>query len=180
MKFFTKLLPFKDQIKHGDIILNTCFGSVKFIEDIKDGFYDCIILSNNRRVTMNADHNYKTGRMFLCSKDIPKNQRDNTVYHNELGWGKLYSFALSNHLHISFDSQIENYEISGWNHTNVDFTKDQTVFVIGEISSLAMWVKEGEEFYFEDLNPLTVAAIEHNQPITDIIKIKNQKDNRYY
>lgn len=44
--------------------------------------------------------------------------------------------------------------------------------VIGEISPEATWVREGDKFDLTDFNPLSAAAIEHNKPIVQPIRIK--------
>jgi len=44
--------------------------------------------------------------------------------------------------------------------------------VIGEVSSQAIWVKEGDKFELKHFNPLSAADIEHKGSTKQVIRIK--------
>lgn len=70
---------------NGDILFDKYFGAVRFIEDIGDGFYDCIRLLNGNRCTIKAGEyeiicrNDKSDQKNHL-KDIMKSDSDMDLY----------------------------------------------------------------------------------------------------
>lgn len=133
-QLFAKYLTMKGKYQVGDIIqLGLMYEILKDDED----------------VFMAEKFKYPKVQLFLCTKEIPKEQSGNIVYHEAMGWGSLYSWILTDFAHVSFDNI--DYDTSGYNHSNVDLKKNKLVFVLGAISPNAIWIKEGDEFSDEEI-----------------------------
>ena len=91
--YATKWLPVEGEIKNGDII-DTSFGYIKFIEDLKTGFYDCIMPKNGGRVTVNIKNAVKV-KLFLISNNIQVGDEVTTHETGEKRIGQISSDALS-------------------------------------------------------------------------------------
>lgn len=88
----------------------------------------------------------KKVELFLCSRDV-----------NAIDYGEKVFFESSNKWGVI---------------SSINFDETDVIKVIGKISPSAIWVKEGDEFKLTDFNPLSAAAIEHNEPLTSPIRIK--------
>lgn len=130
------------------------------------------------------DRNGLIKRHIDYDKTYEKNDLMKRLYHKAVNkWGKkIKLFLCSNNIQIGDLVFIPDQEEAG---NVIDFNdlcywqSKKSYKMIGEISPNATWIKEGDKISIFDLNPLATAAVEHNQPYTDIIKIKGQ-DGQYY
>lgn len=118
--YFTKYLPVEGEIKKGDKLIDNRMPNIGIVEALTD--------NEGKRLYENGSVKYK---LFLCSRDI---QVDDKVMCNYVG-GKEREWTVvakadksRSNIHIKAALQLKAYK------------------VIGEISSDATWVKEGDEF----------------------------------
>lgn len=125
-KYFSKFLPVEGEIKEGDWLIDSYNNISKctFIEDnkIKCSAYLTYVEGNPKKV-----------KLFLCSKNIQVGDKISTIFDNRVCHG-----IVKDELDIQW--LIES------SFTGVKIDKDKSFKIIGEISSDAIWVKEGDEF----------------------------------
>jgi hypothetical protein len=149
MKLFAKYLPVKGKIKEGDSYFH-------FTGRLYHGFSDSATFKNKGDTK---------AKLFLCSRDIKVGDKVMSYGHGVSE--TVISVRTASNLPMKpLLATIKSHSKAGYTALASYYYK-----VLGKISSECSWVKEDDEFELHDLNPLSAAAIEHNKPITEPIKI---------
>lgn len=165
MKYFAKYLPVEGAIKEHDLVFkDSQLGTVVHIYPDGEAFEVELFKDHvSQGVETCPAKRVRLARLFLCSRDIQVGDKTN------LG---IVEFA-SQDLH----TPVFEYQVNGksyWGTLHPEIYK-----VIGEISSQATWVKEGDEFTADgddcEVFPLHV----HDQLTEEMIYI-DEDDNVIY
>ena len=160
MKYFTKYLPLEGEINLEDSYLLRVDSSIQKGDFIlkNDG-------STRSKLDMLCKGSILKVKLFLCSRDI---QVGDKIWHTSLKEQDICEDIVEEAIHIKSDREGHYSSMNQW------------FKVLGEISSGAIWVKEGDEFE-EDQIRITSARFSHSDPRRgDIVHTKCPTCNTFH
>lgn len=141
-KYFAKYLPVEGEIKEGD---KACW-SIRFKHII--GFE-----GGAKHVQLLQEDGHEPVKLFLCSRDITSEDY------------KLPDNLLEDYLQKEYSRYGTGEEtFDQWFNGNINWISTLGAYkVIGEISPEAIWVKEGDEFNEDEIEPYFSPKIVNKQ-----------------
>lgn len=148
MKYFAKYLPVEGEIGEDDYIYEKSLSDVSIHKVYKRNDELVFFRFTNVPIKLSKANNPKKVKLFLCNRDIEIGDKFIVPDH----YLETYDTMLSDEVEctdISEDDKIIHFKcgtsIGGIMHSGV-FREENPYKIIGEISSKAIWVKEGDEF----------------------------------